>query len=489
MATSRTDSSTAVMLLLRALYPHVSRDSLAAAVRETGAGGVEAAVRAVNAHVNPNSSVLAHVRLAAAAGAEGSPRPPPQQQQQLEQERAALLEEKPFGNTALTDEYCSAVGVFAVDTTAWDAHFLNGATLPDLIGGHPLVLPEERGEEQEDQRQQREQDKKQKEMRCKKGTDMQTPIVCWAPTLEALGEAETSGLPKRMNSNDNVAPFVRPLERDIMICGNRHSDQASGSNMEKGMLEMTVTDDSISANTRTSTVALNKVSNRPLLSPLQYSLLAIEELNDAINKLDSWKSVFSYHESCYVVKDIADHNPAVVSLMPEITSNIIAALQEGLRGVKFFNHVEGIHVPICGGYLVNCGDLSIEEINFGRSYGKFESEGKRLSFRLKVKRLAFTPLSVSYRKVKSKSEVMKKAVCNVVISDMKVKTNVELYLYTSGRLVVRCSDVSVSIGSLYIDCSAKLLKIIGFFLRPLIVWKLEHAITTFLRDTITIGAA
>ncbi|KAH9592967.1 hypothetical protein LSM04_000093 [Trypanosoma melophagium] len=447
MGSERVDASSAQLMLLRAVFPYVSRDTLAAAAREAGGGGAEAAVRLVNDRVNPNITGGDHLRSVA----DGRPAVGAGRQQQ---ERAALLEEKPHVSVGLNEEYRTAVGVFAVDTAAWDEHFFNGASLTDLVGGRPLVLPEEKGSEGQDGKQ--------------KGTDVQTPIVRWAPTLETLKEREIHDRPNRVNASEEVPPVARLLEAKTMKGEDHHSHHASSNRMEERIEEMTVINCNTSSSSTSNTIDPDQLYISTLLTPLQFSRLAIHELTTAIDKLAEWKSVFSYHDSCQVMKEIAIYNPAVVSLMPEITSNILAAMEEKLKGVKLLHRTEGINISFCGGYIVNFDELFIDEILFGRSYGRFESNGRYLSLSFKVKRLTFRPTAISYRKAKSKNKLMKIAVCNIVLSGLKVKANVEVYLYTSGRAVIRCSDVSVSIDSLYIDS--------------------KSSITQFLRKTITIGS-
>ncbi|RNF09383.1 uncharacterized protein Tco025E_07008 [Trypanosoma conorhini] len=477
--------------LMEALFPYASSQSLSEAVRATN--GVEEAIFHLNATANPDldsASYLLKMKRKTAISAEvtspttaAKAAPPPNSAAIVVdgdgnamspslQDTFAALQSHLFSRLALFDEktgtlevnqqneYNATVAVFPIDTAAWDDHFITSATLTDVMGAHPLVLPTSA-------------EAAFSQTELGEGWDgIQAPIVRWAPTAAALKKERNEN--RATLSEKEISSLVCILQSEGEE-GGAIARERNGMGTKNGTL---IVDP---AESPTASVG------RILPTPLQYRVREECELRVILDELEA-RGGEAFHKmgGTNLCKEIVKHCKTLTGILPEYFPKLLRVIGKELEGEELLPALQNVRLKAFGEAVLNTGAVRVREIAFGRSYARFSENGEHLLWRVKLKYLALDPASFTLTKAEGRGDV-KRGTVSAKIKDLKVKAKLTLRLLSTGRLNATCCDPHVSIGSLHTKCSVCSLNALGFFLRPFLKQKLCLYLIEMLREGIALN--
>ncbi|RNE99433.1 hypothetical protein TraAM80_08224 [Trypanosoma rangeli] len=360
-------------------------------------------------------------------------------------------------------EYNATVAVFPIDTAAWDDHFITSATLADVMGAQPLVLPTSaetaflRTNDAEGS-----------------GDGIQAPIIRWAPTTLSLKEEREA---KNMILSDEE------ISSSLCVLHSEEGKDDANAQGKNGM----------GAKKRTPIVDL--ADNSPvrvghvLQTPLQFSIQKECELKKIMDELEmKGGKAFCKMERRNFCKEIMERCKTFTDLLPEYFPKLLRVIGKEMEGKELLPALQNTCLKVFGNTLTNIEAVRVREVTFGRSYACFSDNGEYILWRVKLKHLALGPASFTLAKAGGRGDA-RKGTASAKAKDIKLKAKLMLWLLSTGHLKATCYDTHVSIGSLHTKCSVFRLNAAGFLFRSLLKQKLSLYLREMLREGINLDLA
>ncbi|ESL11446.1 hypothetical protein TRSC58_00802 [Trypanosoma rangeli SC58] len=360
-------------------------------------------------------------------------------------------------------EYNATVAVFPIDTAAWDEHFITSATLADVMGAQPLVLPTSA-----------ETAFLRTDDAGGNGDGMQAPIIRWVPTTPSLKEERDAK--KTILSDEEISSLV-------YILLSEEGDDDANARVKNGMNAKKRT--TIVDFAESSTVRVGHV----LQTPLQFSVQKECELRKILDELEmKGGKAFGKMERSNFCKEIMEHCKTFADLLPEYFPKLLRVIGKEMEGKELLPALHNTCLKVFGDALTNIEAVIVREVTFGRSYACFSDNGEYILWRVKLKHLALGPVSFTLGKAGGRGDV-RKGTASAKAKDIKLKAKLVLWLLSTGHLKATCYDTHVSIGSLHTKCSVFRLNAVGFLFRSLLKQKLSLYLREMLREGISLDLA